>query len=232
MTTYERLFASPAESPADLDLSGDLASYLEICIRVENDLTRASRTISRLAGRPDLSKSLHIKLTSWIASLRVLRERPIQAGSLETARGLLREAEQVASDWFDSRALVYYLAASIELHRFVASERELGVEVAEAYYLLGLIESRIGHSAWLSQAEVLLEAAIRTAPGAPFAPKAYALLQEILVSGHTGSMGSEIPSEIRELLDELRVLLEEEAARRDAAILPLPRPGGWIVENA
>ncbi len=121
----------------------------------------------------------------------------------------------MASDWFDSLALVYYLAASIELHRFVASEWELGVEVAEAYYLLGLIESRIGHSAWR-----------------PICSEGLALLQEILVSGHTGSMGSEIPSEIRELLDELRVLLEEEAAGRDAAILPLPRPGGWSVENA
>ena len=47
-------------------------------------------------------------------------------------------------------ALVHYIAASSVLHRYVDSHPRNGPGVGEAYYLLGVIESRVGHAFWLS----------------------------------------------------------------------------------
>ena len=54
--------------------------------------------------------------------------------------------------------------------------------ITEACYLLGVIESRIGRSFWLSQTEFYLEQAILLAPDRAFANDAYELLEEFLVS--------------------------------------------------
>ena len=53
--------------------------------------------------------------------------------------------------------------------------------VAEAYYLLGVIEARSVDSWWVPQTELHLEAAIRTDPHGPYAEKAYAMLEEYVV---------------------------------------------------
>jgi hypothetical protein len=79
---------------------------------------------------------------------------------------------------------------------------------AEAYYLLGLIETRIGHVYWLSQAEAYLETAIRLAPGQPLASDAYTLLDEFLVAGYSGSGGTNVPPDIQAKLDRLRRIAE------------------------
>ena len=71
-----------------------------------------------------------------------------------------------------------------------------------------MIEARIGRTFWLSQTEMFLEAAIRTAPEAPFAEDAYALLEEFVASGYTGSQGGAVPPRVKRRLAELRALLD------------------------
>ena len=82
---------------------------------------------------------------------------------------------------------------------------------AQAYYLLGLTDARIGRTFWLSQAEAFLETAIRLAPGEPVARQAYALLAEALVAGY-GSDDSELPPDRQVRLDELRRIAEDAGA--------------------
>jgi hypothetical protein len=101
-----------------------------------------------------------------------------------------------------------YTAASSVLHRFVAAHPQDGRELAEAYYWLGVIESRVGRTFWLSQTEYFLEAAIRLAPSSPFAHKAYDLLEEFVVSGYTGSSGVNVPADEKARLQELRELID------------------------
>jgi len=105
-------------------------------------------------------------------------------------------------------ALVDYLDASALLYRGLADARISRSEQADAYYLLGVIETRIGRSFWLSQAEAYLETAIRLAPGKPVARDAYALLEEFLVAGYTGSGGEHVPADVRQKLDTLRRLAD------------------------
>ena len=116
---------------------------------------------------------------------------------ITTAGDLSREA------FYLQQALV----ASGALHRYVASQTDGGPSTAEAYYWLGVIESRIGRSFWLSQTEPYYEAAIRLAPGEPIAKQAYANLEEFVVGGYTGSSGEHVPPDVKAWLGELERLV-------------------------
>jgi hypothetical protein len=205
---YETLLASPDQSPADLDLTGHLDAYLELCIRVERDPARARRALEKVAARPELGAPLRMNVAAWIASLRELETRKTDCDPMAEARALIAEARDLSRFPDDRRALVYYVAASSVLHRHLAERASPDLETAETCYLLGLVESRIGRTFWLSQTEFFLDAAIRLAPGARFAEEAYALLEEFVVSGYTGSAGREIPPQVQEHLDELHLLIE------------------------
>jgi tetratricopeptide (TPR) repeat protein len=208
LATYEELLASPETSPTDLDLLGHIDGYLELCIRIRQDPARAARTLERFAARPDLTPSLRTHVDHWIASLHTLEKRHLGGSDIGQAHSLLREAEDSAHFGDARGALVYYIAASSVLHRFVAARPRPAGELAEAYYWLGVIESRVGRTFWLSETEFFLEAAIRLDPSAPFAERAYDLLEEFVVSGYTGSSGVHVPADAQERLRALRELID------------------------
>jgi hypothetical protein len=203
LTSYETLFADPDFSPAELDLHGHIDGYLEVVVRVQNDPARALRSFSALAKRKDLPAALRENLGAWIASLRMLQGRSFTGSALSDARELIAEAQSPSRYPDDRSALVNYLFASGLLNRFTITPGVSSSELGEACYLLGVIESRIGRSFWLSQTEFYLEQAILLAPERAFANDAYELLEEFLVSGYTGSSASEVPPEVRARLDEL-----------------------------
>jgi hypothetical protein len=205
--TLEALLASPDYSASDLDLTGSLDEYLELCLRVRQDHERAARTLERFAARPDVPERLRIRVGHWITSLREIAVRKPAATPLAQAQALLAVAQDRARFPDGRDALVYELAASGELHRF-ADATPPGPDVAYAYFLLGQIEARVGRSLWLSQTDVYLEASIRMAPGAPFAPQALAELRDFLVSSHTGSGGRQVPVDVQKRLAELSDLIE------------------------
>ncbi len=204
--SYEALLASPGIPPTDLDLLGHLDDYLELCIRVRGELERPARALEGFAGREDLAPILRNQVLAWIDSLRALQRREPAAGALQEARALLREARDTGRFGDARDALVYYLQASGVLHRFTAAPAQARGDLAEAYYLLGAIEAQVGRSFWPSQAEALLEAAIRSAPREPTAQRAYELLEEFLVAGYTGSDGTHVPPDILARLDALRII--------------------------
>jgi hypothetical protein len=209
LATYEALFASPEVSPNDLDLTGYIDDYLELCIRVRGDYARPKRTLTLFSKRRDLSPTLRSEVGHWIASLGELEKRKPDPDGVAEARALVERAQDTKYFRDERDALVYYVAASSILHRYVAGRSD--GEAAEAYYLLGLIETKIGRSFWLSQAEAMLETSIRLAPGTPTAQRAFALLEDFLVAGYTGSGGTHVPPDIQAKLDELQKIAESEA---------------------
>ena len=210
LASYEALFADPKRSPGDLDLEGDVEGYLEVVLRVKNEPARAQRTFQALSQRKDLPVGMRENVATWIASLQALRDRKAAAPSLAEARRLMAQAQDLARYPDDRAALVLYVEASSQLHRFLAERSAPVSERAEACYLLGVIESRIGRSFWLSQTEFFLERAIRLAPQKPFAREAYDLLVEFETSSYGGATGSEaeVPPDVRARLDELSALIQ------------------------
>jgi len=205
-TTLEALLASPDRSASDLDLSGSLDEYLELGLRVRRDPARPAATLERFAARPDVKQRLRERVQRWVASLRELEGRKRAATPLAEAQALLVIAQDRTRFPAERDALVFDLAASGELHRFVDGQPP-GPDVAIAFLELGRIESRVGRSYWLSQADVYFETSIRMAPGEPSAPVALAELEDFLTSGYTGSGGRQVPADVQQRLAALRELV-------------------------
>jgi tetratricopeptide (TPR) repeat protein len=206
LATYESLFADLKISIAELDLSGDLENYLELCLRVQGDPDRAISNLEKLAARKDLPSRLQAQVKTWIKALRSLGDE-LDGNATEQARALVKPVVE-DSRVSGSSELVRLIAASGLLHRYVASTSDPAERVGEAYYLLGVIESRIGRSLWVSQTEFFLETAIRMGPKQRYADDAFALLEEFLVSGYTGSSGTHVPPDVVQRLEELDELIK------------------------
>jgi hypothetical protein len=211
--SFESLFTDPSASPGDMDLMGPFEGYLELCLRVQHDPERAIRTFRRLAEREDLPDRVRLNIDTWIVSLRQLRDAPLAGTALEQARALLAQAQDRERFPDDRRALVPFIAASGVLHRYVSTQTEPGAATGEAYYLLGLIEANVGRTFWASETEHYLEAAIRVGPAEPYADAAFALLEEFVVAGYSGSAGSHVPASVIAHLAELRELIDRAQAQ-------------------
>jgi hypothetical protein len=208
LVLYEQLLADRTVPAGDIDLEGHLDDYLELVIRVRNDPARADRALARFAERPDLSPALRRELVRWRASLQSIAKRGKVAAPVAEARIEVERVEAQRPEVDERDALVEYIDASALLHRYVADGQPPHSDQAEAYFLLGVIETRIGRSFWLSQAEAYLETAIRLAPGEPIAADAYALLEDFLMAGYSGSGGTHVPTDVREKLELLREISE------------------------
>jgi hypothetical protein len=189
----------------ELDLTGDFESYLELCLRVQEDPQRAITHLEKLVARTDLPPRLRPQLATWIETLSALRDED-HSPPLERARQLIRDDSDSLRP-SDASKLVSLIAASGVLHRYVASASASASQLGEAYYLLGVIESRIGRSLWAYQTEHLLETSIRMGPTEPYADTAFDLLEEFLISGYTGSSGTNVPADVRQRLDDLHQLM-------------------------
>ena len=128
--------------------------------------------------------------------------------SIRSARAKLDEAQRRMRFPTDRRGLVQQLLASAELHRYLEQHSgQTRLDVAEAYYLLGLIEARTHFDYLVSESDFYLETAIRLAPKDEIGQQAFELLEEETVLGWTGSGGDHMPDAIRRHLEELRTLV-------------------------
>jgi len=170
---------------------------------VKNDPDRALATLLALSRRDDLSATLRTNVAAWIADLQAL-DRKASGSRVARAREHIAQAETRSRYPNDRLGLIHYVVASGLLNREAAEHPAPGPELAEIYYLQGLIESRIGRTFWLSETEFLLETAIELDPGGPHAEAAYELLEEFTLSGYSGSDGVHVPEEVQRRLDALR----------------------------
>jgi len=208
LVTFETWFADPAVSPGDIDLTGEFEDYLEVSLRVRRDPARAIATFEKLLARDDVPDRVRLNVQTWIAALETLQAGGAKRDSIEQARAQMKstDAAEVARD--ERSALVAAIAASGVLHRFIAEQTEVSSALGEAYYLMGVIEAEIGRSFWASQTEHYLEAAIRIGPSEPYAEPAFELLEAFVVTGYTGSGGENVPTGVRQRLEELRALID------------------------
>lgn len=207
LRTWEELLADPGRSPAELDLDGIPLDYLTVAIRVQGDPARALPVIATFSQRPDVPRYLAHHAAIWVSSLQDLASRPAPEPSLASARALLERGEQSTSSAAGREGLVYDLAASGLLNRFVADGDRPAEDLSQAYYLLGVIQARSGRASWVPETEHYLEASIRLAPATESAELAYLLLEEYTVLGYGGTSGVHLPPEVEHKLTELRGLL-------------------------
>ena len=206
LDAQEAMLVSPGFDVSSLDLLTYLDDYIEVNVRVKRDFARPARALEAFAKRSDVRSGLRDDVRAWVADLRDFDARAPVEG-LAPARELVEQTEALAPERGEHALLVRYEVASGALLRYVSSQPDGDRDVAEAYYWLGVIESRIGRSFWLSQTEPYLEAAIRRAPGDPIAERSYALLEDFVIGGYTGSSGEHVPPDVKAWLAELQTLI-------------------------
>lgn len=211
LATYEAVFTARSLDPAIVPILGAFSDYLRLAISAKGDFARPRPVIESLLKRNATPLHIRMQLERWLFALTELEKRAVfSKTSVADARQVLDEGRALMQFPRDRDGLIQFVTAEAMLTRFVHAHKDGGREVAEAYYLMGIAAPLSEHSFWLTRSDFYLESAIRLAPSAPFAPKAYQLLEESLVAGYSGSSGTHVPDDVRNLLSELKRLIEQE----------------------
>lgn len=208
--TWEALFAQPGSSPAWLDRGGQLVDYLTVAVRVTDEQDRAAATLRKLARRSDTPAYLESRLGRWAEALSGAEKGSDSDARIVEAKALLERAESLGDFPSARDGLVYELRASGALQQYVHENRTTprpDEDLAEAFYLLGVIEARTAWSYWIPQTESYMEAALRAAPAGPRANQAYERIEETLLTDYGATTDAELPDEERKRLTELRKLM-------------------------
>jgi len=209
MKTYEDYFTSGTVPLNSIGLLGSFTDYLKIATNAKGDLERPKKLVEKILARPDLPGHVKNQMTNWLQAIEQLEsEKALTKSDIATAQKVLTQGREIMEFPRDRNGTVHYVTAAAILNRYIHDHPESTPEVAEAYYLLGTTESLLSHSYWISREEFDFETAIRLAPAAPFAEKAYTLLEESYTVGFSGSSGTHIPPDIKSLLAELRKLID------------------------
>jgi hypothetical protein len=206
LTTCEALLRSPDITAADMWLMGVFEDYLKIIIRVRNDFPRAITVLTQFLERPDVPAVLRDQLLSWVNALRELQSHGALDDALSQARTLIETGQRRNRFPADHQGFVYFVVASSLLHRFLNTQPTNTSALGEAYYLLGITETYIARTSWLSEAPFFLETAIRLEPKSAVAAQAYDVLNTYILTEYTGSLGTRVPADVQEHLEELRRL--------------------------
>ena len=208
LTACEALFQSEETPAVQIDLMAFLEYYLRIVIRVHHDFSRAIKALEAFRNRPDVPRYLSQHLTTWVETLKALQHDKSGGDKLDRAQRLIQQGQQRNRFLADRQGLIYFAVASSDLHRYVSSDSKSPSQLAEAYYLLGVADSYIPRSSWISETEFFLEQAIRLAPKSPVAKHAYGFLEEYIMMGLTGFDPPDGSSTLYPQLSELRHLIE------------------------
>lgn len=205
--TYEDMLASPDMRAADYSLHSVFERYLKVCLGALDDPQRAAKSFRAFSERTDMPKDLSRNAAHFADVLDGLDLDASKGNELEAAREMIGPA--VEGPKVKKGHLVDFIAAGALLHRFLATEPSDDGQISEAYYLLGVAESHVTQSYWLSEVSFLLENAIRQAPKSETAKLAFAYLEDYTESQHMVSPARAVPPELETNLDELRALVEK-----------------------
>jgi len=206
LDALEKVLADPTTHPAVM--LGPLTEYLIVAIRVEGDYKRPVATLERFARRKDLWPSLRRDVDAWITALPSLHERAATASTVTSARAIIEEGEALDEVGNRQGSLLHFIVASSILERYIHAHPVRNAELGEAYYLRGMLETRIGGNYWVTAAPFFLEESIRIAPKSPSAAEALVVLERELFAAYEGSDIEELPDAEKAHLAELRALIE------------------------
>jgi hypothetical protein len=209
MKTYESILSSSRVTGADLVMFDVFENYLRISIGAMNDIKRPTETLKEFVRRPDMPEDVKADARAWIGSLETLNLNAPKGEDLATARRMVDEAMKKTKSRSDRSRLVDFIGSITLVHRYLRSKPQNTLDVAEAYYLLGVAESYVAHSYWISETDYLLEKAIRLAPKSDVAKQAFAFLEDYTHSEYKVAPARSVPPELQTNLEELRKLTEQ-----------------------
>lgn len=209
MDVYEDYFRSGEVLPQEMAADGSLPAYLTLALRVLDEDRRARKTLERLSGRDDCTPLMSRRIAQWVGAIRRFDAGVADRTPVATARRLIHEAgaaDHPGTPARDGDGLAGLVLASRCLLRYLDAHRD-DAGLPEVYYLLGVCESGIAVSPWVSETEFYLEAAVRADPSSAFAGRAVDFLESYVREQYMGSGGVMVPEDVRARIEGLRRLL-------------------------
>ncbi len=197
--------AAAKTPPAGTERIEALRRWLLIQVRVDPNPAESARALQKLVGQIRLGVEDRHEVAGWLDSLhRWQHEGTVELTPQRRAEHLIQQAVHMQSPEIGKDGTVELLRATSLLHRFLEiGGGEAIRERAMALRLLGIAYNELSFSLVDGLPERFLEECIRVSPGSDDARKSYVLLAEILAADFTGSGGTNVPAEERELLRNL-----------------------------
>lgn len=179
-STFEQMMLRPDVHPVDADLDGILIEYLTLTLTVEADARRADGFLRRYADRRDTPFYLKERIAKWRSAMDELEPMMAREAALADAIRLFERAGNAKQVPFDRAGAVEDILAARKLRELLLTDAIDDAEARQSiYYMLGLIHLRtLEPRPAVPEMELLLEAAIRSAPWTKEARTAYGLLEE------------------------------------------------------
>ncbi len=207
MDEYEKIFLSQQMSLEELLQYDPFVDYMILGLRVKEEKGRVAKTFESLMAKP-LPAMVKSDLDAWVKSLKKVPAKSAKQSELAYAKELIKASQSLSEYPQDRKGLVYSILASKELLGYLKQKKIPEAKRAETYYELGLSEMRIGSPQIAGESGYYFEEAIRLAPKAAFSKKAFALYEEGLLFGYSGSGGVNLPASEKQRLEDLRTLVE------------------------
>jgi hypothetical protein len=210
LSILEKKLMEPGLHPVEAEYQELLLAYARIAVSTSNDYTRFKAFLQHYRQRPDMPFYLSRRIDIWLESIASIEQQQDEAPNLATARSLFDHATAMTDAPGNKVRCVYDFVAAKTLRKALQEPQGLPkAEVAEAYYLLGLITLRSSEpNPSVPAMELLMAAAIKADPKGPVAVDAYALLEEYgFVSGAHLALSQENTSLVD--MAYLRSLLEK-----------------------
>lgn len=130
--------------------------------------------------------------------------------SKKSAEALIKEASKLTQkglqnqiSMMDRGGDIYFLRALSDLHLAMSTQLK-GNSLGEALYLTGLSYEGVPDQTGSNMHENYYESCIEKVPHSEWSKKCYRRLEESVYMGYTGSSGTNLPSDVRQHLDNLQ----------------------------
>ena len=215
---FEKELTAKGSDPRNIIYQETIEEYLKLSIRVSQNTDRPLATLATISKSKFLPVHLDRQLKVWSSDLAFYKKSsPFgKTAPLTVAQKIIEKAQGIMEYPKDKDGYIHFLVASALLEEAVDAEESSTTKgkTAEAYYLLGITETLVGNSFWVSEVEFYLETAIRMAPRETFALKAFDLLKTEIVYNYSGSSGHHIPDDVAQNLRQLEKLLQNSQGQK------------------
>lgn len=183
---------------------------LAIAVRVKQDPSQAKEIVQAILKTPNAPFFMKQDAKSWLASINEWQqESPRHAASEEglysEAVRLLARARETQKYPMDRTADIFYLRASAATHDLLQVAPN-GPHSSEAFLLAGLSYEVLNPVNLENLHELYYGACIRKAPHSPTAEICFQRLEQDITQDYTGSIGVDIPEDVRQSLENLQRL--------------------------
>jgi hypothetical protein len=181
-----------------------------ISIRVKKDPDRTLAFMDKVLTLPELPGFYADNIPAWRKA--ILQWKSEQGKTINTEEGLFLEAARLSKEARDMQAFpidhsadVLYLRSSAVVHELL-TQYPRGRRTSEALLLAGAAYDVLDDRLISPLPELYYEACIRNSPHSEVAEQCHQRFEQNMFFGYSGSGGTFLPDDIKELMGELRKL--------------------------